>query len=655
MRYRNVKGQRLQRKRCLEAAKSGLNSAKAPLACFALIFAFGCAERGKESAQSTQPLADPAASEAALSDRQALFSEAPDPRTLPDEQKADQPLPGSFDLVELQSPVKSQGSRGVCSIFSTIALMEHLYMKQGAATPDFSEQLLQWSVKQELGRFTKTGGSNASANLQALETYGVVEEEDYPYQTYKWSDADDPECTGEKGQPTRCYTNGEPPEGALSARRWHLPRSRWISNNPRNIKSFMIEHQMGIVVGLDFFYQSWNHRKSELPTNRTYWSEGYVLSPNSEDEKISNEKPAGHSVLIVGWDDDLSVPKVDAEGTEVLDEAGEPILEKGFFLIKNSWGTSGFGIRNRFGAGYGWISMSYVERFGRAVSSKPPEEELHELCDDGFDNNFDGVFDCGDPSCADSASCAPPTPTEIRIEGEAPASIEDLGMLSLPLAVEATGFIRSLALTLEVEHSYRGDLVITLESPSGRRAQIFNGADHPEVKLDERHLLPLFIGEPTEGTWWLHVEDRAPEDSGLIKRWGLELELSEAPPLPLVDIGEALSRWIPDNEPEGISEEFTVSESAPLSALAFELKIDHSYIGDLVITLTHPSGRVLDLVDREGRNETNLQRRFPLDEFEGLSGKGKWRLQVSDHAAQDRGRLLGWRLSAHALIGVEEE
>ena len=35
-----------------------------------------------------------------------------------------------------------------------------------------------------------------------------------------------------------------------------------------------------MVVGLTFFYQSWNHRKSELPTNSDYWDEGYVLYPN---------------------------------------------------------------------------------------------------------------------------------------------------------------------------------------------------------------------------------------------------------------------------------------------------------------------------------------------------------------------------------------
>src|SRR4051812_14249985 len=40
--------------------------------------------------------------------------------------------PAKFtDLRELMSPIRNQAKRGVCSIFSTIGLMEHLYIKEG--------------------------------------------------------------------------------------------------------------------------------------------------------------------------------------------------------------------------------------------------------------------------------------------------------------------------------------------------------------------------------------------------------------------------------------------------------------------------------------------------------------------------------------------
>ena len=65
-----------------------------------------CAPESTGRSASQLPLADPNESEAPLSDRKALLSDAPDPATLPDEQKADQPLPPRFDLVESQSPAE---------------------------------------------------------------------------------------------------------------------------------------------------------------------------------------------------------------------------------------------------------------------------------------------------------------------------------------------------------------------------------------------------------------------------------------------------------------------------------------------------------------------------------------------------------------------
>ena len=85
--------------------------------------------------------------------------------------KFDQTLPDAFDLVATQSSVKSQGSRGVCSVFGTTALMEHLYISEGTITdPDFSEQFLQWSSQFEEGACPNTSGSNANANLRAVST-----------------------------------------------------------------------------------------------------------------------------------------------------------------------------------------------------------------------------------------------------------------------------------------------------------------------------------------------------------------------------------------------------------------------------------------------------------------------------------------------------
>src|SRR5690606_4833236 len=161
-------------------------------------------------------------------DYETLFAGAPANDLLPDENKADAIYPAQFsDPIQWDTPVKSQGSRGVCSIFSTVALMEHLYNKEGTLQdPDFSEQYLQWSVKFQVNSFPNSEGSNAYYNLRAISEYGIVEEAVDPYEPFPWGVADDPACDGSDAQPTRCYTNGEPSAEALAARKYKLPRGR---------------------------------------------------------------------------------------------------------------------------------------------------------------------------------------------------------------------------------------------------------------------------------------------------------------------------------------------------------------------------------------------------------------------------------------------
>lgn len=309
--------------------------------------------------------------DAPLSDYQRLFAGAPKNDSLAVEGKADTIYPELHtDLLALQSPVKSQGSRGVCSIFSTVGLMEHLYIAAGWDTPDFSEQYLQWSVKFEEGSFPSSSGSNAASNLDAINRYGIPDETAWPYEPYQWSESDDPECKGDS-MPTRCYTNGEPPDAAKQAKKYNLPAGRYVST--RSIKHHIQTQKTGVVVGVDFFYQAWNHRRSTLPTNQGNWSQGVVLHPNSDDVAESHKHRAGHSILLVGWDDNLEVSTRDKDGNEVQDADGNPVTEQGFYIFKNSWGTSSFPVNNPHGVGYGYISFAYIERHGSARISKLPE------------------------------------------------------------------------------------------------------------------------------------------------------------------------------------------------------------------------------------------------------------------------------------------
>lgn len=310
--------------------------------------------------------------DAPLAPLSALKADAPSDSAIAFEGKADVVLPKQADALSAQTTVKNQASRGVCSIFSTLGLVESLYKKAGMTNPDFSEQYLQWSVKFQVGAFTMTSGSSDYYNLKAVSNFGVVAEDKWPYETTQWDVTKDPRCTGTgEGLPTVCYTNGTPPATATSATKYKLPTGRWVSTS--SIKNIIFEKKQGVVVGLDFFYQAWNHRRSALPVSATYFQKGYVLYPNADDKTASAKQPAGHSVQLVGYDDNLEIQQMDKNGNPAVDSVGNPIKQKGFFLFKNSWGTSNFGVSNSKGPGYGWISYRYVQEYGSGYTADPPK------------------------------------------------------------------------------------------------------------------------------------------------------------------------------------------------------------------------------------------------------------------------------------------
>ena len=439
-----------------------------------------------------------------------LSSEAdvrnPDKSPIPDDSKADEVYPAKFDLVAEQSPVKNQGSRGVCSVFATTAQAENLYIKAGRRDADFSEQFLQWSVKREIGSFPDSSGSTGYDNMLSVVRFGTVDENIWPYQPRPWSVSNDPACTAET-KATQCHTNGEPPAAALQAERHKVPSSRWVNIN--SMKSHLVNKKTSLVVSMTFFLQSWNHGNSTLPVNSEYWTQGYVTYPNAIDREKSLIKRAGHAVLIVGWDDNLEVAMRDEAGKPVLDAAGNPQKEKGFWLFKNSWGTTSFGVSNPFGAGYGWLSMKYTREYADAVIAELPSlGPAAEVCDDttNLDEDSDGKINCADSDCATHPACS--STAVVKTYSASPAlAIPDnrpAGITS-KIAVSDVGTIGTAKLTVDISHSHRGDLKVVL-THDGLSPVVFNRTGGAADDLKASFDLPTLGGKASRSN--LHVLER---------------------------------------------------------------------------------------------------------------------------------------------------
>lgn len=104
---------------------------------------------------------------------------------------------------------------------------------------------------------------------------------------------------------------------------------------------------------------------------------------------------------------------------------------------------------------------------------------------------------------------------------------------------------------------------------------------------------------------------------------------------------------IPDNDTDGVADTIQVAGlgSVPTDII-IDLRIRHTWRGDLRVTLTDPGGQTVVLHDREGGSAQDLVLdRFVVTGFSmDDSVNGGWRLNVQDLANRDLGVIERWSL-----------
>ncbi|MFI7544718.1 M4 family metallopeptidase [Actinoplanes sp. NPDC049599] len=101
---------------------------------------------------------------------------------------------------------------------------------------------------------------------------------------------------------------------------------------------------------------------------------------------------------------------------------------------------------------------------------------------------------------------------------------------------------------------------------------------------------------------------------------------------------------IPDNTTVTSTVALTACAATPSDASTVEVHIQHTYIGDLVVSLVAPDGSAYVLHNRTGGSTDNIDRAYPVN-LTSETANGTWTLRVQDAAAIDTGRLTGWTLS----------
>lgn len=124
-----------------------------------------------------------------------------------------------------------------------------------------------------------------------------------------------------------------------------------------------------------------------------------------------------------------------------------------------------------------------------------------------------------------------------------------------------------------------------------------------------------------------------------------------------------------------VTSSITVTDDVKISDLDVKVTLTHTYVSDLVIKLTSPTGKVVTLFNRHGGSGDNLTGTTFSDEagtaiangrapfsgtfrpfasltgFDGLSTKGTWTLSVQDAATRDTGTLTSWSFTVAGTVG----
>lgn len=122
----------------------------------------------------------------------------------------------------------------------------------------------------------------------------------------------------------------------------------------------------------------------------------------------------------------------------------------------------------------------------------------------------------------------------ITVTATKDVAIRDMKTSRLALPVAETDAIKGLVVKVDIEHTYIGDLIVSLLPPPALglppivlHDRAGNGTDNLRQDFDAANVpaLAALVGRSPAGTWALRVKDAAAQDQGRIRQLSLQLRL----------------------------------------------------------------------------------------------------------------------------------
>jgi subtilisin-like proprotein convertase family protein len=119
----------------------------------------------------------------------------------------------------------------------------------------------------------------------------------------------------------------------------------------------------------------------------------------------------------------------------------------------------------------------------------------------------------------------------VEVEATPNATIPDADPSGIASAIDIDdmGTVKDVRVSVEIAHTFIGDLRVELIAPSGQRALLHNraggGKDDLRITYDiaSAPALEGLIGGQIKGVWVLQVQDLQLRDVGTLEKWSLAL------------------------------------------------------------------------------------------------------------------------------------
>ncbi|MDZ4755484.1 MAG: S8 family serine peptidase [Phycisphaerae bacterium] len=311
-------------------------------------------------------------------------------------------------------------------------------------------------------------------------------------------------------------------------------------------------------------------------------------------------------------------------------------------------------------------ALTWTQAYGVLTSTADKIDPAGGAYSGGFSNFYGyGKVNANAAVAAAGGTTQPPGSTTINAT-DVPKSIPDnnaTGVTSFLPVAWLTNTLTEVDISVNVTHTYKGDLRITLIHPDGTQVILHNqtgGATDNVITTFDTLTIPAqsltaFVGKAPNGTWQLKLQDLAAQDVGTLHAWSLIVKTGTTAPPPTTTNRTAtdVPKAIPDNNSTGVQSTLPVSGlSGTLQDVNITVAITHPYKGDLRVTLIHPDGTQVILHNQTGGSADNINTTYDtltapaqaLSAFNGKSPNGSWKLKCQDLAAQDVGTLTAWTL-----------